>query len=282
MYEVIFLLVLTGIWILFATIQDLRKREIADWLNFSLIIFALGFRFFYSLFSDGDFAFFYQGLIGVGFFFILGNLFYYSHVFAGGDAKLLIALGAILPLSNSFFTNLWGLLIFLFIFSVVGTIYGLAWSFILLFKNFKKCNKEFHLRFNKKKKWFFFYMLLGLFLMILGFFLDIFFFMGIVIFVLPFFHLYAKVIDDVCMIKKVESRNLVIGDWLYKDLKIKKQMIKVKWEGLGDKDIKLIQKNKSFVLIRQGIAFAPVFLISFCVYILLYFLGYSFWEFYVF
>ena len=31
---------------IFAVVQDLKKREIANWVNFSLIIFALGFRFF--------------------------------------------------------------------------------------------------------------------------------------------------------------------------------------------------------------------------------------------
>ena len=106
MFEVIFLFVLALIWIVFATIQDLRKREVANWLNFSLIIFALGFRFFYSLFSDIGFNFLYQGLIGFGIFFILGNLLYYGKMFAGGDAKLMIALGAVLPFSVVFRENL--------------------------------------------------------------------------------------------------------------------------------------------------------------------------------
>jgi len=65
MYEIAFLWILALIWIVFATVQDLKMREIANWLNFSLIIFALGFRFFYSLFSSGGFGFFYQGLLGL-------------------------------------------------------------------------------------------------------------------------------------------------------------------------------------------------------------------------
>jgi len=106
MFEVIFLSALALIWIVFATVQDIRKREIANWLNFSLIIFALGFRFFYSLFSDFGFSFFYQGLIGFGIFLVLGNLLYYGRMFAGGDAKLMIALGAILPFTLVFNDNL--------------------------------------------------------------------------------------------------------------------------------------------------------------------------------
>ncbi|MBU2053223.1 MAG: prepilin peptidase [Nanoarchaeota archaeon] len=102
MYGVIFLIVLGFVWIIFASVQDLKNKEVANWLNFSLIIFALGFRFFYSLFYRGGFSFFYQGLIGLGIFFVLGNLLYYGRMFAGGDAKLMIAMGAVLPFSESF------------------------------------------------------------------------------------------------------------------------------------------------------------------------------------
>ena len=103
MFEIIFLIALAIVWMSFGSIQDLKQREISNWLNFSLIIFALAFRFFYSLFNSENFLFFYQGLIGLGIFFVIGNLFYYSRLFAGGDAKLMISLGTILGFSNSFF-----------------------------------------------------------------------------------------------------------------------------------------------------------------------------------
>lgn len=54
----VFLIVLCLIWIAFAVIQDLRKREIANWLNFSLIIFAIAFRFFSLYFLKRDLVFF--------------------------------------------------------------------------------------------------------------------------------------------------------------------------------------------------------------------------------
>ena len=141
MYEVIFLISLALIWIIFAVVQDLKKREIADWLNFSLIIFALGFRFFYSWFSDGDWGFFYQGLIGLGIFIAVGYLFYYGRLFAGGDAKLMIALGAVLPLSYSFYTNLNIFMGFLIIFLFVGAVYGLIWS-VVLSSLFRSCSNH--------------------------------------------------------------------------------------------------------------------------------------------
>ena len=73
MLGVIFLFILGLIWITFASIQDLKNKEIANWLNFSLIIFALGFRFFYGLFESNNFEFFYQGLIGLGIFFTMNK-----------------------------------------------------------------------------------------------------------------------------------------------------------------------------------------------------------------
>ena len=101
MYHVISLILLAVTWLVFASIHDLKKRIVPNWLSFSLIIFALGFRFFYSLFNE-NFSFFLQGLIGLGIFFIIGNLLYYGRMFAGGDAKLMIALGPILGFSGSF------------------------------------------------------------------------------------------------------------------------------------------------------------------------------------
>ncbi len=123
MYEVIFLWVLALVYIVFAVIQDVRTREIANWLSFSLIIFTLGFRFFYSLFQGDSFVFFYQGLIGLGIFFALGNLLYYGKVFAGGDAKLMIALGTILPSFSVLSKNLQSFFDFLLIFLSVGFVY---------------------------------------------------------------------------------------------------------------------------------------------------------------
>ena len=192
MYEVIFLICLALIWIIFASVQDLKKREVANWLNFSLIIFVLGFRFFYCLFSENNFMFFYQGLIGLGIFFIIGNLLYYSRVFAGGDAKLMISLGAVLPFSESFSINLNIFFLFIFIFFFIGAFYGLIISLFFGLRNFKNLKKEFSKQFKKNKKLIYFPMVVGLILMMFGFIESLLLFLGILLFVLPYFYLYAK------------------------------------------------------------------------------------------
>ncbi len=272
MYEIIFLIVLGLAWIIFATVQDLRTREVANWLNFSLIIFALGFRFFYSLFSE-SFGFFYQGLIGLGIFFVLGNALYYGRMFAGGDAKLMIALGAVLPFSEIFKINLRIFASFFFIFLFVGAFYGLIVSLYLGLKNFKKFRREFSKRLKSKRKFIYAFMFLGVLLMALGFIENLLFYTGVLVFVLPYFYLYAKSVEEVCMIKKIKTKYLTEGDWLYKDLRVGKKTIKASWDGLNKREIELIRKAHKEIKIKQGIQFVPVFLVSFVVLVYFWFVG---------
>ncbi|HJX50594.1 MAG TPA: A24 family peptidase [Candidatus Nanoarchaeia archaeon] len=265
MIEIIFLFALALIWIIFATVQDLRQREVANWLNFSLIIFALGFRFFYGVFSE-DFGLFYQGVIGFGIFFAFGNLFYYSRMFAGGDAKLMIALGAILPVSKDLFVNVSGFFSFLMIFFISGIIYGGIWSLVLMIKNFGRFTKEFPKQFNKSKKIILIITFFALVFLILGFYSVFYFYLSLLCLIFPYLLIFAKTIEESCMVKRVNTKDLGEGDWLYKNLKIGKSIIKANWEGLSKEDISKIRKKLDKVEIKQGIPFVPVFLISFLIY----------------
>lgn len=262
MFEVIFLSALALVWTIFAVVQDLKTREIANWLNFSLIIFALGFRFFYSLFSAGDFGLFYQGLIGLAIFFVLGNMLYYGKMFAGGDAKLLIALGAVLPLSKNFYINLETFLYFFIIFLLAGAIYSLIASLRLCMKNYVKFKKEFRRQFNFNKKILILSSLFSIILIILSYLSFYFIFMAILIFIFPYLYFYAKAVDETSMIKNLEVSKLREGDWLYKDIIVGKRTIKADWGGLKKEEIAFLRKKNRKVMIREGIPFTPVFLIS--------------------
>lgn len=273
MFEVIFLWSLAFVWIVFATIQDIRQREIANWVNFSLIIFAIVFRFFYSLFADGDFSFFYFGLMGFAIFFALGNLFYYTRLFAGGDAKLMYAFGAILPVSTTLMGNLKSFLYFLILFLLIGSLYGIISSIIFGLKNRKKVAKEFKKQIKSNKVMFYSLLVCSIVLLFLGFLNMVFFYFGIFVFVYAYLIIYAKSIDDGCMVRKTKTSRLTEGDWLYENIKIGKKVIKKSWEGLGKKDIILLKKHKKEVLIRYGIQYGPVFLISFILMVVLKFCG---------
>lgn len=262
------------IWIIFASVQDLKSREVSNWLNFSLVVFALGIRFFYSLFEANDFVFFYQGLIGLGVFLVLGNLFYYGRLFGGGDAKLMIALGAVLPLSLVWESNLNIFIWFLALFLIVGSFYGLVWSVVLTFINFNSFKIKFLKLVDKNRKKIIYFSIGGIGILFLGFVDVIFLLLGVMFLFLPYFYLYAKSVDDSCMIKEVKSVNLTEGDLLYKAVKAGKDRITPNWEGLSTMDIKKIRKFKKFILVRQGIPFVPVFLISYFILFYLYFNGF--------
>lgn len=278
MYEMIFLWLLALGYIFFAIIQDIKTREIADWISFSLIIFALGFRFFYSLFQGQDFTFFYNGLIGLGIFLILGNLFYYGRIFAGGDAKLMISLGTILPYYPDFFSNIPIFFNFLLIFLFIGFVYILVASAILCLKNFKSFKREFLKQLKKYKKLMFITVFISLIFLFLGFVEILFFVLGILIFSTSYLYIYSKSVDEACMIKRIKTKNLREGDWLYSDLKIGRKKLKATWGGVTQKDIKEIAKRYKEIKIREGVPFSPVFLISFLIFITLIIFNVKLWN----
>lgn len=278
MYEVIFLWVLALVYIIFAVVQDFKTREIANWLTFSLIIFALGFRLFYSLFQNDGFVFFYEGLIGLGIFFVIGNLLYYGKVFAGGDAKLMIALGTIIPYFTTFSLNVQLFFSFLITFLFVGFFYIFIASGILCIKNFKPFKREFLKELKKSKKLMIILLFFSMIFLALGFIENILFVVGVLIFFTSYLYIYSKAIDESCMVKRIKTKNLEEGDWLYSNLKLGKSEVKAKWEGLTKKEIRGISKKYKEIKIRQGIPFSPVFFIGIIVFIIFNILNIKLWN----
>ena len=315
------------VWILFAVISDIKTRDIPNWLNFSLLVFSLAFRFFYSFFSGSgenfliplifgsltiflvlnffstyfkskaheittflvysltfvligyllmfyaganqDFSFFYPGVLGVGILFVVGNLFYYGKVFAGGDAKLMVSLGGILPVFLMFNQNLGSFILFLLLFLVIGSLYGILMSIIVGIREGKHFRKGFKILFSREKKMILIYNIFAILFLGGSFLIYQFVYFAVFLFVFPYFYLFIKSVDLFCMIKKISVSKLTVGDWLYRDVKIGKKLIRANWEGVSEEDIKILRKKKN-VLVKYGIQFSPVFLISFIVFGILY------------
>jgi len=262
--ENLFLIVLAVVWLIGAILQDLHRREVDNVWNFSLIGFALAYRLAVSGFT-GNYWFFTNGLIGFGIFLLLGNLFYYSRLFAGGDAKLVIALGAILPLSYNWVVNAKIFGLFILGFLVGGSLYVFAWSIGLVIVNFPAFIKEYGKQIVRYKHYF----KLTLFL-VLGFSVLLYFvdpnliYSSLVFLFFPFLFVFARSVEEVCMVKAVEIDKLTVGDWLYEDLYVKGKKIKKNWEGLSEKDLKLIkEKYHRKVMVKYGVPFTPSFLIGF-------------------
>ena len=276
-----FLVVLGFAWIIAAVVQDLKYREIANWLNFSLIIFAIVFRLFYSIFS-GNYDFILMGIFGLGVFFVLGNLLYYARLFAGGDAKLFISFGAVIPFAGSYYLNT--LIFFVFLISLLagGALYSLIYSVFLVIKNKKEFSREFSRNFRN------FHVLFISLMVFLGIFIVYSLITeNFIIILFPLFlaftfllYIYAKAIEKSCMLSYVKINKLTIGDWLAKPIKINGKNLEPHWEGLTQKQIDLIKKYyKKDVLIKQGIPFSPAFLIAFIVIVYIRYLGNADWGF---
>lgn len=262
------LITLFLIWAIFASIEDFKKREVEDWLSYSLIIFALGFRFFYSLFYE-DFSIFYFGIFGLVIFFALGNIFYYSKLFAGADAKMMIALGTILPMENTITKNIEIFLTFIFLFLIVGGIYGIIWTIFLSIKNKEEFKKDFSKRISKSKKNLIITSLIGIILLLFSKLNPVFFIISFGFLFIPILYFYSKSVDEVAMVKKINPIKLTVGDWIVKDITIGKEKIKANWDGLTKEEIQKLIKNKKDVLVRYGIPFIPVFPITFILSIFL-------------
>ncbi|MEM3405535.1 MAG: prepilin peptidase [Candidatus Pacearchaeota archaeon] len=275
-----FLILLAFIWIILAIIQDIKKREVENWINFSLIIFALTYRLFYSLFFD-EWRFFLYGVIGLFIFLVLGNIFYYSRIFAGGDAKLLIALGTILPFSLYFKENIKIFSIFILSLLLFGGIYGFIYSFFIIYSNKKKFFFFFKKDLEKRKFIFIFSIILALILFIFSLFInEIFFsFFSFLFIIFPLIYIYSKSLEEL-MVKEIETKNLTEGDWLYEEISINKKIIKPNWEGLTKEEIELLKKHKKKVKIKQGIPFTPSFLFAFIFTLILWYSSRKFINFF--
>ncbi|MDP2925528.1 MAG: prepilin peptidase [Nanoarchaeota archaeon] len=272
--ENLFLIFLGLIWIVGAVLQDLRRREVDNIWNFSLIFFALSYRFSYSI-HVSDYWFIINGLIGFFIFLIVGNLFYYSRLFAGGDAKLLIALGTILPLSNDWVINFKIFGAFILLFLVAGSLYVLIWSLFLVVLNFKKFSKEFYKQIMKFKYLFILSIIFAIFWIVLGYFISILAVLSIAIMVVlfPLLFVFARSVEESCMVKLITPDKLTEGDWLYKDIYVGDRKIESCWDGVTKEELRVIKnKCRRKILIKIGVPFTPAFLLGILalIYIFIY------------
>jgi len=266
MIDIGILIVLVALII--ATYTDIKKREVPDWLSYSFIAVALITALVQTV-VFGRFIFIINSLIGLAVFFAIANILYYGKMFAGGDAKLLIGMGAALGTDFSFLINL----------LVLGGVYGLVCSFVLAITNIKGLKKQL-----KKVKInvipFAIIVVLSIACAFI-FNMPIFYFMVAFSIISPMLLVMAIAVEKACLIRFVSPEKLSEGDWLAENIRINKRIfIKAKFEGLSKKEIKLLKKANKKVRVKYGLPFVPVFLLAFIAEIflgnLLYFIVVSF------
>ena len=267
-----FLVIVGFIWILFATVTDIKTREVPNWLNYSLVVIGLGTRAIYS-FITKDFDYILYGLIGFGIFFLIGNIMYYTKQWGGGDSKLLMGLGAMFgnyhgDILLGLQLNLPFLAVLVINIFIGGAVYGILYSVFLAVKN----REKFLVELKKKKFNILFYALIAevIIAVVLYFVFDkvlywFLFELLVLMFVLIVLLYFMRIVEDVSMYKTVNVNKLTEGDWLVNNVfKRKKLICKTRNVGLTLSDIIILKKNKiKSVLIKEGIPFVPGFLIGF-------------------
>ncbi len=273
-----FLIVLFAL--LIGSYTDIKVREVPDWLSFFLIAAGFGIGIIKSV-IDLSFSPLISSSIGFGIAFGISLLMFYTGQWGGGDAKILMGVGAVIGVTFDFqniipslLTNFF--LSFIFNTIIVGAFYGLLWGIGLGIVNRKKLFLEIEQIFfsEKIKKLRYFTAIACAILVIVIFSLPFravrfsLITLVLIIFSTLYLWIYVKAVEKVCMVKKVTPSELTEGDWIIEDIIINKKFIAGKKDlGVSKEQIKeltsFFKEGKiKHVTIKTGIPFIPSFLIS--------------------
>lgn len=262
--ELLIILALTMLVI--ATITDLRTLEVPDWLTYAGITLGLIVHIAYSVMNWSIWPAVNSG-IGLAIAFALACLMFYTGQWGGGDAKLLMALGALIGFDSnkfgfgaSFLLNLvW-----------MGAAWGVAYTLFLAARNARNVGRTARsLLFSKP------YArtsatsaVVGILSLVLAFViapiqleLTV---LAIVSITFPTLLIITKATELSAMHKWVTPNELVEGDWLVHSVKVGKKVIHPPKVGLEEEHIKELKKLKGQkICVKYGVPFVPAFLLAF-------------------
>ncbi|MBD3309600.1 hypothetical protein GF351_00085 [Candidatus Woesearchaeota archaeon] len=258
--------------------SDIRIREVPDWLSFGLIYAGLGLRAVYSavMWQWEPLAF---GMAGFFAFLAIAYLMFYTGQWGGGDSKLLMGLGAMIGIDFLDLSGFPFLLVLLMNILIIGAAYGICWSIFLAVKHRKKFARRYRKLISSpsaqaSKR----IILLASAVILTG----VFFFHDIVIRMLlvtlvailvltVYLWVFAKAVEQSCMIRPIDPEKLTEGDWIEKEVKVDGNHIAgPKDLGVDRKQIRKLVRLKrqgriKKIIIKEGIPFLPSFLIAYLV-----------------
>lgn len=243
---------------------DLKTTEFPDWLPYSMIVLALVVRGVYS-FATGDFTPLINSvMIGVVFL-AFGLALYFSKQWGDGDAWLLGALGFLFPDPAGFaFSSFFPFPIIMFFnFFFIAFLYLLVYSIALGIRSRDASRKFFsELKGNSRN---IVAMIVVFSALCMGMFIYFHYFYMIPIhiisqllllpplfIVLVFFLHYGRFVEKNMFKRKIPASKLREGDVLVSD----------KWRGLTKKEVAELKEKGGEVWIKEGVRFAPVFVIT--------------------
>jgi len=260
-----------------ATYSDIKTREVPDWVNYGMIFAGLGIRALYSV-AELDYTTILYGVLGLLLFFLVASVMYYAGQWGGGDAKMLMGIGALMGLTipkGFTFDQIRDLIIFWILLLLAGAIYGLGVSIFLSIKHAAKLRAELIPAF--KDSWTRLVAALltaavaaGATLIVSDTVIRLLLTALAAMVVFTYFlWLYVRAVEKACMIKDLTIDKLREGDWIAEDVIIDKKLIcGPKDLGIEKKQIELLKKlaakgKVKTVRVKEGIPFLPPFLVAF-------------------
>ncbi|MBI2144174.1 prepilin peptidase [Candidatus Woesearchaeota archaeon] len=266
-----------------AAISDLKKREVPNWVSYGFIIAGVSFALLQSAVA-ADWRFIAFSIAGAAAAFAIAALMFYTGQWGGGDSKLLIGLGAALGLPLGIkapFVSFDGRLAsFMFNFAFASLVYAIAFGSFLALKNRKRFKAALAMQLKAHSLLRKLLLFLAAFVLVAALVLnDPLLRLGIAAMLLAaFFGLYlsimSKAVEHSCMLKRLSPLKLTEGDWIAKDVFVAgKRICGPKDLGVEKRQIRQLialykAKKISTVLVKEGIPFAPTFLLAYAITIL--------------
>lgn len=278
-------LIISFVGLLIGTKTDIDRREVPDWLNYSLFSLGILLSALYSIIMHDIVYLIASILIGV-LAFGLGSLMYYTGQWGGGDTKMLAALGALLattaplygkllPFDAGWVThyNILFVPVLFFQILIAGAIYGIIFSIIMVFKNPKKWIEQAKSLLSQKS-----YRITRILVFVFAFLLLAFGFMqqdssittvSSLLAILIVFTFYlsvgAKAVELACMYRYMTTDTITEGEWIAHDVLVKgKRICGPSDLGITNAQIKTLKRlGIKKVLVKVGIPFLPAFLAGF-------------------
>jgi Flp pilus assembly protein protease CpaA len=264
------IIILCLVILIIAAYVDIRILEVPDWLNFAGIAAGFGIAIIFSL-QQWHWWPIASSAIGFSIAFGIACLMFYTGQWGGGDAKLLMAMGALigfelnrLAFGTSFLINL----------VLVGGTWGVVWSAGLAAINGKKFWKTFKaLRHHKP-----YAKLRIMTLVTAAVFIALSFAMAtfqlellglaVATYTLCYLTIFVKSVELSTLHKWITPDKLTEGDWLVHSIKVGNKQVLPGKLGLDKKQVKTVkqlyaQKKIKKVLVKYGAPFAPAFLLAF-------------------
>lgn len=251
---------------------DLKTLEVPDWINYSGIAAGIGIHAIYSS-QQWNVTPLTSSAIGLGIGFALACLMFYTGQWGGGDAKLLMAMGALIGFQYDKFSDLASFLINLVFAGGAWTIamsifYAIrkrhaVWNTFLALRN-----QHPYARVTLSST------ITAALLVIAAIAISLvrteLLILAALVLLSSYLVLFIKSTELSAMHHWVSPNKLTEGDWLVHTIKIGNKQFNPPRLGLEKKDLKQLkhwyhQKKIDTVLVKYGVPFTPAFLISFLV-----------------